>query len=160
MDQWTNPAKQFLRTYKALQLRRDSLLREVERMRESLTGTTVQIKQDVVTGSGAVDRIGNTVPAIVDAEAVIRPELEEINKRIKAIFQAINSVPDEMQKTVLTLRYIECLDWLSIQERIRYEERQTFVIHGRALAHVNTWLSKRAQENAVVNGVECKRQSM
>lgn len=160
MDQWTNPAKQFLRAYKALQLRRDSLLHEVERMRESLTGTTVQLKQDVVTGGGAVDRIGNTVPDIVDTEAVIRPELEEINRRIKAIFQAINSVPDEMQKTVLTLRYIECLDWISIQERIRYEERQTFVIHGRALAHVNTWLNKRAQENAVVKGVECKRQSM
>lgn len=159
-EQKENPAKIFLRGYKALLLRRESLLREVERMRESLTGTTVQLKQDVVTGGCAVDRIGNIVPAIVDAEAVIRPELDEINRRIRIIFQAIDSVPDEMQKTVLTMRYIECLDWLHIQERISYEERQTFVIHGRALAHINTWLNKRAQENAVVNVVECKRQRM
>ena len=140
----TNPAKYFLRGYKALILRRDSLLHEVERLRESLTGTTVQLKQDVVTGSGAVDRIGNTVPEIIDTEAMIIPELEEINKRIKEIFQAIDSVPDEMQKTVLTLRYIECLDWLAIQERINYEERQTFTIHGRALMEVNKWLTKTA----------------
>lgn len=137
-----NPAKQFLKGYKALMLRRESLLREVERMRESLTGTTVQLKQDVVTGSGATDRIGNLVPQIVDTEEAIKPELTEINERIKRIFSAINSAPDEMQKTVLTLRYIEGLDWLAISERIGYEISNTYIIHGRALSEVNKWLVK------------------
>lgn len=137
-----NPAKQFLKGYKALMLRRESLLREVERMRESLTGTTVQLKQDVVTGSGATDRIGNLVPQIVDTEEAIKPELKEINERIKRIFSAINSAPDEMQKTVLTLRYIEGLDWLAISERIGYEISNTYIIHGRALSEVNKWLVK------------------
>ena len=55
-----NPAKFYLKGYKALMLRRESLLREVERMRESLTSTTVQLKQDVVTSSGAHSRRART----------------------------------------------------------------------------------------------------
>jgi len=137
-----NPAKQFLKGYKALMIRRESLLREVERMRESLTSTTVQLKHDVVTTSGAQDKIGNIVPQIIDAEATITPELIEINEQIKRIFAAINAAPEEMQKTVLTLRYIEGLDWLAISERIGYEISNTYIIHGRALAEVNRWLVK------------------
>lgn len=152
MQDKQNPAKYYLKGYKALMLRRESLLREVERMRESLTSTTVQLKQDIVTGSGATDRIGNLVPQIVDTEQTILPELKDINERIRRILAAINSVPDEMQKTILTLRYIEGLDWISVSERVGYEERQTFVIHGRALIAVNRWL-KSVQENAVVNNL-------
>ena len=135
-----NPAKVFLRGYKALIARRQSLLREIERLRESLTGTTVQLKPDVVSTSGAGDRMGDTVARIVDAEEALRPALAEIARQIADIMSAIESVPDEMQKTVLTLRYIEGRDWISISERIGYEERYTFTIHGRALVAVNQWL--------------------
>ena len=144
---YDNPAKRFLRGYRALLLRRESLLREIERLRESLTGITAPLKDDPVQGSGAADRMADTVARIVDAEEALNPALNEINRRIKAILMAIDSIPDEMQKTILTLRYIEGLDWISVSEKVGYEERQTFVIHGRALAAVNHWL-KSAQENA------------
>lgn len=137
---YDNPAKRFLRGYRALLLRRESLLREIERMRESLTGITAPIKDDPVQTSGTGDRMSDTIARIVDAENALNPALAEINESIEEILKAINSVPDEMQKTVLTMRYIEGLDWISIQGRICYEERQTFVIHGRALVAVNEWL--------------------
>ena len=139
---YDNPAKRFLRGYKALVLRRESLLREIERLRESITGTTQALKQDVVTGGGASDRLGATVAKIVDAEEALRPVLAEIAQSVGEIMAAIDSVPDEMQKTVLTLRYIECLSWEDIQERIGYERTQTLVIHGKALIGVNKWLEK------------------
>ena len=143
---YDNPAKRFLRGYRALLLRRESLLREIERLRESLTGITAPLKDDPVQGSGAADRMADTVARIVDAEEALEPALSEINGKIKEIMAAIDSVPDEMGKTVLTLRYIEGLDWISVSERISYEERQTFVIHGRALAAVNRWLSRERSE--------------
>ena len=62
---YDNPAKRFLRGYKALILRRDSLLREIERLRESITGTTVALKEDVVSCGGVSDRMGATVAQIV-----------------------------------------------------------------------------------------------
>ena len=139
---YDNPAKRFLRGYRALLLRRESLLREIERMRESVTGTTVQLKQDVVSTSGAGDKIGDAVARIVDAEDALKPALDEIGREVSRIMAAIESVPDEMQKTVLTLRYIEGLDWLKVSERINYGERQTFALHGRALAAVNRWMKE------------------
>lgn len=141
---YDNPAKRFLRRYKALIVRRDSLLREIERMRESLTGTTVALKEDVVSGGGASDRMGATVAEIVDAEEALRPVLREIAQSVGEIMAAIDSVPDEMGKTVLTLRYIEGKSWEDIQELISYERTQTLVIHGKALIEVNKWLEKRS----------------
>jgi hypothetical protein len=141
-----NPAKRFLRGYKALILRRDSLLREIERLRESITGITVALKEDVVSGGGASDRMGATVAQIVDAEEALKPVLAEITQSVGEIMSAIDSVQDEMQKTVLTLRYIEGLDWLTVSGKIGYEIAQTYVIHGRALVAVNRWLEKQRDD--------------
>ena len=134
---YDNPAKRFLRGYRALLVRRDSLLREIERRRESATGTTVRLKEINVQSGGAYDRMAEDVARIVDDEESLGDALAEIARKLKEILQAIESVPDEMQKTVLTLRYIEGLDWPDIQERISYERTQTLVIHGKALVHIN-----------------------
>jgi DNA-directed RNA polymerase specialized sigma24 family protein len=123
-----------------LLVRRDSLIREIERRRESATGTTVRLKEINVQSGGASDRMAEDVARIVDDEASLGDALAEIAKRLREILQAIESVPDEMQKTVLTLRYIEGLDWIAISEKVGYEERQTFVIHGRALVAINKWM--------------------
>lgn len=142
---YDNPAKRFLRGYRALLLRRESLLREIERLRESLTGITAPLKDDPVQGSGAADRMADTVARIVDAEEALAPALTEINAHIREIMAAIDSVPDEMGKTVLTLRYIEGLDWIAISERIGYEISNTYIIHGRALVSVNKWMEGRTE---------------
>jgi DNA-directed RNA polymerase specialized sigma24 family protein len=82
------------------------------------------------------------VARIVDDEESLGDALAEIARKLKEILMAIESVPDEMQKTVLTLRYIEGLDWLPIAERIGYEISNTYIIHGRALVEVNKWLTE------------------
>lgn len=144
---YDNPAKRFLRGYRAMMIRRESLLREIERRRESATGTTVRLKEIMVTGGGAYDRMAEDVARIVDAEEALTAEIAEIDKRLAEILDAIRSVSDEMQKTVLTLRYVEGLDWIQIQEKICYERTQTLVLHGKALVHINRWMEKRADEN-------------
>ena len=149
---YDNPAKRFLRGYRALLLRRDSLLREIERRRESATGTTVRLKPiNVQNGSAAYDRMAEDVARIVDTEESLGDALAEIGRKLREILQAIESVPDEMQKTVLTLRYIEGLDWIPIQERIGYERTQTLVIHGKALIHINEWMKKKSGRKRTIN---------
>jgi DNA-directed RNA polymerase specialized sigma24 family protein len=59
---------------------------------------------------------------------------------LEQIMAAISAVPDEMQKTVLTLRYVEGRSWEDIQDMIGYERTQTLVIHGRALWAVKKWM--------------------
>lgn len=143
IQHYDNPAKRFLRGYRALLIRRESLMREIDRRRENATGTTVRLKPITVTGgNGAYDRMAEDVARIVDAEEAVSDTLQEIGHRLKEILAAIESVPDEMEKTVLTLRYIEGLDWVSISEKIGYEISNTYILHGRALVEVNKWLER------------------
>lgn len=140
-----NPAKIYLQRYRAARARYASLCREINDLRESLTGTTIQLKADVVSGGGVSDKMSATIAKIVDAESKLANEAAEISTALSAVLTAIRSVPDAMQRTVLTLRYIEGLDWIRISENIHYGERQTFVVHGRALVEVNRWLEGKKE---------------
>jgi len=90
--------------------------------------------------SGAYDRIAEDIAGKLDAEEQLSMDLGEISKAISEIRAAINSLQSEAQKTVLTLRYIEGLDWPDVQDKMGYEKTQTYIIHGRALRNVMKWM--------------------
>ena len=136
-----NPAKQYLQRYRAARVQYASLCREINDLRESLTGTTQALRADVVSGSGPSDRMADTVAKIADMEAAMSDELTRIHRTLTEVLDAIAAVPDATQRAVLTMRYVEGLGWTDIQERMNYERTQAFVIHGRALVAVNEWLS-------------------
>jgi DNA-directed RNA polymerase specialized sigma24 family protein len=78
-----------------------------------------------------------------DASETLYAEYQECNRVLAQIMAAISAVPDEMQKTVLTLRYVEGLGWLDISEKIGYEISNTYILHGRALWNVKKWMEGR-----------------
>lgn len=148
-----NPAKTYLRRYRALVIQRDSLQRSIDAAYDRAVSCTVRLKPIHVTGGGGVyDRMAEDVARISDETGKLREAQEQTSAALSEILEAIRAVPDEMQRAVLTLRYVEGLGWLEIAEKIHYEERQTFILHGRGLCVVNQWL-KRMQKNAVVNGL-------
>ncbi len=53
------------------------------------------------------------------------------------IFQAIEDVPDERERQILTLRYIKCLKWEEIAVEMHLEWAQVHRIHAKALKHFN-----------------------
>jgi DNA-directed RNA polymerase specialized sigma24 family protein len=145
-----NPAKTFLKRYRALAIQRDSLQRSIDAAYDRAYSCTARLKPIHVQGGGNIyDRMAEDVARISDETEQFKAAKERAETALAEILEAIQAVPDEMQKTVLMLRYVEGLDWISISEKISYEERQTFVIHGRALWAVRKWLES-AQENAVV----------
>ena len=136
-----NPAKAFLRQYRARKIRMESLSREIEKARERALSVTVRPKEVNVMGShAAFDSMAEAVCKAADASETLYAEYQECNRVLAQIMAAICAVPDEMQKTVLTLRYVEGLDWLDIQDKIGYERTQTLVIHGRALWNIKKWM--------------------
>lgn len=146
-----NPAKAFLRRYRALLLRCDALSEAIQEAHERATNRTVRPNPNKVQSSGGVyDRMAEDACKAADAEILLEQEMEKVRAAISEILAAIDAVPDEMQKTILTMRYINGYDWVKIQEKINYEERMPFVLHGRGLVAVNRWL-KSAQENAVTH---------
>lgn len=146
-----NPAKTYLRRYRALVIQRDSLQRSIDAAYDRAYSCTQRIKPvHVQSGGGVNDRMAEDVVRISDATEQLRDAKAKVDAALGEILTAINAVPDEMQKTVLMLRYVEGLDWISISERINYEERMTFIIHGRGLWQVRKWLES-VQDNAEKN---------
>ena len=145
-----NPAKAFLRQYRARKIRMESLSREIEKARERALSVTVRPKEVNVMGShAAFDSMAEAVCKAADASETLYAEWQECNRVLVQIMAAISAVPDEMQKTVLTLRYVEGRSWEDIQDMIGYERTQTLAIHGRALWAGKQWMIKRADENGL-----------
>lgn len=135
-----NPAKAFLRKYRALVKRQDSIQRAIDAAYDRAYSSTRQLRSVRVQGGGAYDRMAEDVARIADETDLLEEERKRVVAALVDVLRAINSVRDEMLKTVLTLRYIEGMDWLAIAEKIGYEATQTYVLHGRALYEVNIWL--------------------
>lgn len=136
-----NPAKTYLKRYRAMMARRDSLQRSIDEAYDRATSCTQHLKAvHVDGGNAAYDRIAEDVARVADSTEQLKAVIKQIDADLAEILRAIESVPDEMQKTVLTLRYVEGLDWLRITDNTGYEIASIYKLHGRGLWNVERWL--------------------
>lgn len=143
-DRPENPAKAWLKRYRAMLARRQSLERAIAEAYDRATSITAKPKEINVSGGGGPgDRMAEDVAKAVDATEQLRTVAAQIDRSLADILAAIEAVPDETQKAILTMRYIEGAGWQEIQERLHYERTQTLVIHGRALWAVRKWMEGR-----------------
>lgn len=144
MDRPENPAKTYLKRYRACIYRVKSLERAIDEATARATSITVRLKPiSVQNGNTVYDQMAEEVCKIADITVELREEAEKAWEVLAEILKAIDAVPDEMQKTVLTLRYVEGLNWMQIAEKIGYEISNTYILHGRALWQVNQWMKAR-----------------
>lgn len=144
-----NPAKAFLRRYLALTGRVDALNIAIEQAMARAFDTGVTIKDVKVLSSPAEhDPMARDVCEAVDSCELLYQAKDEAAEALREILTAIDSLEDERQKEVLTLRYIAGLPFLKIKEKINYEEAQMYVIHGRALIGINKWLETHQKQAA------------
>lgn len=138
-----NPAKTYLKRYRALLIQRDSLQRSIDAAYDRATSCTVRTKPiNVSGGRGAYDRMAEDVARISDETAQLKAATERTEQALSEIMTAIQAVPDEMQRAVLILRYVEGLDWITLAGRIGYEISNAYILHGRALWNVRRWMEK------------------
>ena len=136
-----NPAKTYLRRYRALVVQRDSLQRSIDAAYERAYSCTQRLKPIHVQGGGGMyDRMAEDVARISDETEQLKAAKERAEKALSEIMSAIQAVPDEMQKTVLILRYVEGLEWHKVAVQINYTEAGVYVLHGRALWNVKKWM--------------------
>ena len=136
-----NPAKTYLRRYRALVVQRESLQRSIDAAYDRAYSCTQRLKTIRVQGGGSVyDRMAEDVARISDETEQLKAAKERAEKALAEIMSAIQAVPDEMQKTVLMLRYVEGLEWHKVAVQINYTEAGVYVLHGRALWNVKKWM--------------------
>lgn len=146
MEQQKNPAKDFLNRYRHLVRRRESLMREIDMIRARATSTSIRIKDINVKSSSKIhDQMAEDAALLADSTAMLDSLVKEIDTALGEILMAIESVDDEKQKTVLTLRYVEGLSWQHVQTRMAYEHTQVMVLHGRALIKIRDYLKVRTK---------------
>ena len=143
MSKQENPAKVFLRRYKALSGRVDALQRAIDEALARATNTAVTLKEIKVLSSPAEhDPMARDVCSAVDACEILYRYKADAVTALREILAAIDSLKDERQKEVLTRRYINGDEFNKICVDMSYSDTRVFVLHGRALIEVNHWLEK------------------
>ena len=135
-----NPAKAYLLRYRGLQSKCNALERAIRSAFENATNTTVALKEICVQTSGGGEMMANAVVNAMDATAMLEDYRRECQKTMREIMDAISSVQDDVQQTVLIEHYINGRTLADIQKDICYEKRNTIIIHGRALWNVWQWM--------------------
>ena len=138
-----NPAKPYLMRYRALKSKCAALERAIRTAMESATNTTVALKEICVQTSGGGDMMANAVISALDATKILEEQRQECVKIMGEIMEAIKSVPDETQQTVLIEHYINGRTLQQIQTDIHYERRNMTIIHGRALWEVWQYMKRK-----------------
>jgi DNA-directed RNA polymerase specialized sigma24 family protein len=138
-----NPAKVFLRRYIALSGRVDALSLAISQAMERALNTGISLKEIKVLSSPAEhDPMARDVVNAIDSCEVLYKYKAEAETALREILSAIDSLTDERQKEILTMRYIAGLPFREIQDKIHYEATQMYVLHGRALIGINRWLNE------------------
>ena len=138
-----NPAKAYLMRYRGLKAKCAALERAIRSAFEDATNTTVALKEICVQTSGGGEMMANAVVNAMDATAMLEDLRRECQKTMREIMDAIESVPDDVQKTVLIEHYVNGRTLQDIQKDICYERSTTTFIHGRSLWNVWQWMKRK-----------------
>ena len=106
MNHKQNPAKAYLMRYRQLQAKCAALERAIRSAMENATNTTVALKEICVQTSGGGEMMANAVVNAIDATKVLEEERQAAVVVMREIMDAIKSVRDETQQTVLIEHYI------------------------------------------------------
>ena len=142
-DHSRNPAKAFLSRYRTCKRKIAAIERAIREAMEDATNITIALKEICVQTSGGGERMANDVIKAVDATAYLEEQRKEAQTVMMEILDAIHSVKDDVQQTVLIEHYINGRTLQDIQTDIHYEKRNTIIIHGRALWEVWQYMRKR-----------------
>lgn len=106
---------------------------KLEAARSALYGKTVRYDRD---GSKPVPHNNgteNAVLRVLELEERLDKEIDRLTEKRQEIEQAVNAVPDEVQREVLTRRYLLYQKWEVIAEEMNYSVQHIFRLHGLAL---------------------------
>ena len=111
------------------------------------TKITTTLKQDVISGGGNQDKVGDAIAKIVDLDAEINRDIDVYVEKKREISGVIESVEAADQMEVLQKRYLlyEPLEQIAVEMHCTY--RNVCYIHGRALQAVTELMKGKEHGN-------------
>ncbi len=127
-------AKEYLNRYRRLNAYIDCKVEEVAQLRELATRLKPSAMFD--KNGNTTDKVGRTVAKIVDLEAEINSQIDELIIIREEIVKTIEQVQDERLRAILTKRYINGDKWEQIAVDMSIDLRFIYRLHGRALQKI------------------------
>jgi len=126
-------AKHWLSDYRDLCCRRDALVNELDDLRAATTRATSHLSQAHISRLPAHGSFEERSLELIEAQTRLRQLIEHISESLAARLALIEQLKDERHRLVLTLRYINGLEWFKVEHAMHYERRQVFYFHAEAL---------------------------
>lgn len=131
----TEEVKVWLRSYRYLKGEAERLEEELlywrsksEKMTRAMSG--------MPSGSGGEDQVSGSVEKIMELENRLEDKLSRMVKQRNEIEKIIDSLP-EQQKQILYARYISCLTWDQVSQKMHFDYRWVLRLHKKALQAIS-----------------------
>lgn len=129
------PVKEFLQGGRNLHFEIARLKLILEKKLDDATVSGIDYGKDVVNktpGNAQEDKYTEYSDFCILVDNRIK-ELEEYQVKMLSV---INKYPDSYGRSLLLMRYIECLSWEKIAEEMKYDVRWVQRLHGKILAEL------------------------
>ena len=122
----------YLSRYRRMSKRIDRLLEEQSRWREMALKITPVLSQTPGGGESG-SPIERPMDKVLEIDAEINREIDELQTVRQGIRAALNQLEDENLKLLMEYRYIDGLTWEQIAVKMNYSYMQICRLHGKAL---------------------------
>lgn len=122
----------YLSRYRRMSKRIDRLLEEQSRWREMALKITPVLSQTPGGGESG-SPIERPMDKVLEIDAEINREIDELQTVRQEIRAALNQLEDENLKLLMEYRYIDGLTWEQIAVKMNYSYMQICRLHGKAL---------------------------
>lgn len=128
--------KQYLRGYKRVCNRIDTLGLQIQELREAKEAAKAIEYSDMPKGNKQSD-LSDYIVKLERLEEKVQYKLKEKSREKLDIESNITDIDDDVESDVLYKRYILLMDWEDIAREVGYSIRQIYRYHGRALHNLH-----------------------
>lgn len=133
-------AKDYLMQAKFLDMRINSKIQQVEALNDLATSASSVLTGMPRNPNKATSKMADAVAKIVDLQAEINHDIDELVDLKKTIFYTIKAVPSPELQTLLEKRYLCFQSWEIIAVDMNYSMQHLFRLHDKALKEITAFL--------------------
>lgn len=126
-------AKTYLQRLAQCDARINAMQDKIDDLWDQATRITPTLKQDVVSGGGNHDKVGDAVAKIADLRSAINQQIDYYADLQQEANTLLNKLENNVHYTILYRRYMLGDSWSQIAAEINKSDRQAQNLHGDAL---------------------------
>lgn len=119
----------------------DALNEQITMLRQQAEGIKAMELSDMPKGGISRD-MADMVAEVADLQMVCVQHVSDLIMKKQAVMDKIMQIDGSELRTILLLRYLQCLEWDDIAAKMHYSVRTVFSLHGEALQAFSQVCSK------------------